>query len=90
MNEKSYGTVHLTDRKTAELTGIKSVDSFDEFSVCLTVSDTSLVVEGEQLHITELDLDKGKVAIKGQINAVVYSDLVQKRKGVLSGLFGAK
>ena len=88
---ESCGMINVTDRRKIELTGIKSVDSFDEYTVTLSVEGGKLSVEGEQLNITVLDLDRGVVEAQGVINAVVYSDAPQaKEKGVMSKLFGKK
>ena len=90
MND-AIGLVNITDRRRIELTGIKAIDSFDEYSVVLTVSCGKLTVEGEQLGVTVLDLDKGIVCAEGHINAVIYSDRIDgERHGFLSGLFGGK
>lgn len=85
------GLINITDRRKIELTGVKSVDSFDESIVTLTVSCGKLVVEGEGMNITVLDLDKGVICAEGIINAVVYSDAVNSvEKGLFSRIFGGK
>ena len=91
MIETPCGIVNITDRKIIELTGIVSIDSFDEGMIVLTVSCGTLTIEGEQLNITVLDLDKGKVCATGKINSVFYSDVLQSTgKGFMSALFGNK
>ena len=85
------GLISITDRKKIELTGIKAVDSFDEFTITLTVSCGKLSVEGEGLTITVLDLDRGVVCAEGKIGAVLYSDTeTDSEKGFMSRLFGGK
>ena len=90
MNE-NCGIVNLTDRRKIELTGIKSVDSFDEYSIVLSVLCGKLTVEGEGLGITVLDLDKGLVCAEGKINAFVYSEKKEyEHIGLFSRFFGGK
>jgi sporulation protein YabP len=90
MNE-SCGLVTITDRRKAEFTAIKAVDSFDEYGIVLSVSCGKLSVEGEGLNITVLDLDKGIVCAEGKICAVVYSDSENTNdKGFISRLFGGR
>lgn len=85
------GSVTLTDRRKIELTGIRSVASFDEYEVCLAVDCGKLTVEGEGLSISVLDLDRGVVVAEGLITAVIYSDSkIEPRKGLISRLFSAK
>lgn len=91
MIETPCGIINITDRKSAEFTGVNSVDSFDEYTVNLSVSCGTLTVEGEKLSITVLDLDKGKVCVVGRINSVSYSDEQQEtQRGLFSKLFGGK
>lgn len=91
MIETPCGIVNITDRKFAEFTGINSVDSFDEYTVTLSVSCGTLTVEGEKLSITVLDLDKGKVCVAGKITSVSYSDEEHEtQRGFFSRLFNGK
>ena len=89
MNEPC-GIINITDRRKIELTGIKAVDSFDEFTISLSVICGKLVIEGEGLNITVLDLDKGIVAAEGTVNAVIYTEENIRRNGVFSKIFGGK
>lgn len=91
MMEEACGMITVTDRKSIELTGIRSVESFDEFTITLTVSCGTLTVEGENLSIGVLDLEKGRVSAAGCINAVYYADSGAPQKGgVLSRVFGKR
>ena len=89
MNE-ACGIINITDRRKIELTGIKALDSFDEYSVSLTVVCGKLVVEGEGLNITVLDLDRGVVTAEGIINAVVYTEENVRKQGVFSKMFSGR
>lgn len=87
--DKPCGIINITDRKSIQLTGVVSVDSFDEYYISLTVSCGTLNIEGEGLNITTLDLDKGHVSASGTINGVYYNENdSSKQKGVVSRLFG--
>ena len=89
MNEPC-GIINITDRRKIELTGIKAVDSFDEFTISLSVICGKLVIEGDGLNITVLDLDKGIVAAEGTVTAVIYTEENVKRTGLFSKMFGGK
>ena len=90
MND-ACGIINICDRRKIELTGIKAVDSFDEYSVVLSVSCGKLTIEGEAMGITVLDLDKGIVCAEGRINAVIYSEQREgERGGLFARLFGGK
>ncbi len=84
------GTVLITDRNTIELTGIKDVESFDEYTIVLKVDGGSLTVEGEALKIGTLDLEKGKVTATGLVCSVYYSDTNAPAKSRFPHLFGKR
>lgn len=91
MTQNTCGMITVTDRKNIELTGIRAVESFDEYTITLSVSCGTLTVEGEGLCIGVLDLDKGKVSASGTVNAVYYSDTAASvKKGMLSRMFGKR
>lgn len=91
MSEMSCGIVNIVDRKSVDLTGIHAVDSFDEYSISLSVNCGKLVVEGENLTITVLDLDKGIVSASGIITSVsYYENSVAANSKLFSKLFGNK
>ena len=72
-NQKT-GTLILRDRKLLELDGVSDVIGFDEMTVLLRTALGSMTVEGKDLHITRLDLEKGVVSVTGHISAVLYTD----------------
>lgn len=91
MTQTACGNITVTDRKNIELTGVVSVDCFDEYVITLTVQCGTLTVEGEGLKLNELDLDRGRVTAVGRINAVYYSEQSAAAKGgVLSRIFGKR
>ena len=89
MTENTYGNFSVINRKSIDITGVVSLDSFDEYSITLSVTDSVLTVEGENLSITTLDLERGKVFAEGKINGVYYSDpKAPSDKGMFSKIFG--
>lgn len=62
----------LKDRKFLSVTGVKDVNAFTEESVILTLETSSLVVRGETLHISKLDLESGEVDVDGKVNSLQY------------------
>ena len=91
MATEACGLITINDRMSISLTGVLSVDSFDEFSVILRVPCGKLTVEGENLKIGELDLEKGLVSAGGKINAVYYTDASSESGvGFWARLFGKR
>ena len=92
LSDKSgkYAKVELLDRRLLTVCGVKNVVSFHEASVDLELSETNLVVDGENLNITKLDLESGEVCIEGFVTGMNYSDGVNARNNgsLFSRLFG--
>ena len=72
----------LQDRQCVELTGVTSVDRFDDNVVCCQTAVGALSVHGREMHVNKLDVTGTAVSIVGRIDSVIYSDV---RKG---GVFG--
>lgn len=78
--EENGQTVLLKDRAHLELNSVLDVVSFDEGAVLLRTGAGEMTVEGDGLHITTLDLEKGLLAVDGKISALFYSGEGGERK----------
>lgn len=88
MDEKTEAhRIVLDSRNHITVTGVDSVNSFDDESITLQVKNGRLTIEGTGLHITELSLDSGKVAADGDVNALYYDD---REAGKKNGFFRRK
>lgn len=67
-------TLSMTDRSALTLTGVSDVDSFNDQIVIMTTSQGELTVAGQELHISALDLESGRLSIDGHIAALEYAD----------------
>ena len=84
--------VLLEDRKALQADGVNEVESFDERQVIALSKLGPLVVRGEQLHITQLNLEAGQLSLEGIINSIEYiedkqAQMKARGKGVLARLF---
>ena len=64
----------ITDRKVLDLTGVTDVVSFDETGAVLRTGLGTLAVDGEELHVTRLDLANGSIIFTGKINGLFYTE----------------
>ncbi len=80
----------LLDRKTLEISGVENVNTFDEEEIILETVMGYLYVLGEQLHVSMLNLDQGKVIVEGNIINIEYKregkDIKTRGKNILSRL----
>ena len=80
-------SIHMDDRRLLSVTGVKHVDSFNEYEIDLITDAGDLRIEGRDLHISKLDLDAGQVVLEGEIIALEYSDEEEPRGSIFSRMF---
>ncbi len=71
----------LWNRKILNLTNIEDVVSFDELNIYLITKDNgNLLIEGNDLHITTLDVASGNMTVEGTISSMIYNDKELRKK----------
>ena len=71
----------LWNRKILNLTNIEDVVSFDELNIYLITKDNgNLLIEGNDLHITTLDIASGNMTVEGTIGSMIYNDKELRKK----------
>ena len=60
-------------RKSAELTGVKDVVSFDAREVVLNTTMGALIIRGTDLVVKRLTVEKGEVDLEGQVDSFIYT-----------------
>lgn len=83
-NVKSHNLI-LEDRKRLTLTGVLSVDNFDDNSVILKTNLGTLSIRGEKLNISEFSAQTGQAMVLGNVFALVYTN--DSAGGFFSRLF---
>ena len=79
-------TVH--DRQRIAVSGVSEVVSFDESEVVLRTSRGMMTVDGDGLHVSALDIDRGELILDGTVNGIRYDGDGSERSGFLARLFG--
>ena len=86
--EKQNHIFSVQMRKDMSISGVKSVESFDENEVVLQTLDGEMTVEGSGMRIGILDTDRGVVTLSGRIDAVLYTaDADEQKKGFFGRMF---
>lgn len=81
VQEKKH-TLQLTARKHISISGVCEVESFDDTLVHLVTDCGDLTLEGENLHVDTLDVERGLVELGGLVLGLYYSENgTEKRKG---------
>jgi sporulation protein YabP len=88
-NKVKRQEVKMLNRKLLELSGVVNVESFDSEAFLLETECGFLAIKGQNLHIKNLNLEQGLVAIEGLVHELAYldSNAPGKSKGLLGKLF---
>lgn len=78
--------VKMLNRKLLEISGVLNVESFDSEEFLLETDLGFLMIKGQNLHIKNLSLEQGIVAIEGYVHSLAYLD--GNTSGKSKGLFG--
>lgn len=73
-NEKSFNESQLVlkNRLNLTLSGVEKVYETNENKIQLKVSNSNLLIIGENLNISRLDVESGNVSVEGKINELKY------------------
>lgn len=82
----------LTNREYLQANGIMEVESFDENVIVAASKLGPLTIKGHNLHITQLNLEEGKMSIDGVVDNIQYHPNKKgstgiKGKGIMERLF---
>ncbi len=77
----------LEGRGVLSVDGVEDVSGFDETLVVLRTSQGDLSIRGQQLHIERIDLEAGRLELKGHVQELSY-DEPSEASGLWKRLFG--
>ena len=82
MDEKSEQSLYLENKEILNITGVEGVDSFNDETVILITTKGKLTIKGEKLNISKLNVEEGKLMVKGSINSIVFSEYEGQKEKV--------
>lgn len=77
----------IEDRRHLNLSGVDQVDSFNDNTIILSTIKGRLSIKGEELNISKLNLDEGKVEIDGLVNSLSYLSKEGEPKNFIGKIF---
>lgn len=80
-NNSEKHRIELKGRESLNISGVEDVINFDEGNVVLQTVCGILSVDGEDLHIVNLNVDSGDVSISGTVNGIIYPQSGVKQSG---------
>lgn len=85
MNEGFKSSPHIvtiSGRSDVMLSGVEDVIRFDESAVILSTTEGTLAIEGEGLHIKQMNVDSREFGIEGKICSLSYLEGRPRGKGL--------
>ncbi|HHZ02141.1 MAG TPA: sporulation protein YabP [Tissierellia bacterium] len=82
MDEKITQSLVLENKEVLNVTGVEGVDNFNDEIVVLITTKGKLTIRGEKLNISKLNVEEGKLMVKGVINSMVFSEYEGQREKV--------
>lgn len=76
----------VRDRKSMEISGVKKLESLNSEEFVLETSLGYMTISGQDLEMTNLNIDRGEIAISGYVTKIEYYDH-QEEKGTQKGFF---
>ena len=73
--------VVLEERCRLSVSGVIDVAAFDDESITADTDMGIIVIRGEDLHISRLNLDEGILQVEGSVDSIDYSDGAENSKG---------
>ena len=86
--ENKLHSLTVQNRQGAQLGGVTEVIRFDENEVLLETVCGTLSIDGEGLHLSEWNAEKGLATLEGRVDAVTYFDKKQDEAKTHSGFLG--
>ena len=87
INKFKNQNIVLEDREIMSISGVEQVESFDENKIILSTIKGGISIKGEDLNISNLNLEDGKVKVSGLINGMEYFSKEGAPKGILGKIF---
>ncbi|MDF2523534.1 MAG: yabP [Clostridiales bacterium] len=71
----------LENRERLTVTGVVDVESFNDENIVVDTELGMLIIKGDDLHISRLNLDNSELNVEGEIISVEYSESESRSKG---------
>jgi len=77
----------MENRSKISISGVENAESYNETEIILHTSKGILVIRGEAMNLSKLNLDSGEITVNGRITVIEYVEPKQSGGSLLSRLF---
>ena len=79
--------ITLKDRSNLVISGVEHIYSFNDKKVEIKTSAGEMVIEGEELDMSKLNLEESIISIDGSINSIVYAKPKKTQENIFKKVF---
>ncbi|MGI6551959.1 MAG: sporulation protein YabP [Clostridia bacterium] len=80
--------INLRNRAEFAASGVNHVDNYDDKMVTVETEMGTLIIKGEGLNISNLNLNEGVLEISGRVDQLIYAESQGKKaRGMLQKIF---
>ena len=79
--------ITLKDRSNLVISGVEHIYSFNDKKVEIKTSAGEMVIEGEELDMSKLNLEESIIRIDGTINSIVYAKPKKTQENIFKKVF---
>ncbi len=77
----------MENRAKISISGVENAESYNETEVILHTSKGILIVKGEMLNLSKLNIDSGEITINGRISLLEYVEPKKSGGSILGRIF---
>ncbi|MBQ4528336.1 MAG: sporulation protein YabP [Clostridia bacterium] len=77
----------MENRTKISVSGVENAESYNETEIILHTSKGVLIIKGEGLNLSKLNLDSGEITVGGRIHMLEYVEPKQSGGSFFSKLF---
>ena len=77
----------MENRSKISISGVENAESYNESEIILHTSKGVLIIRGEAMNLSKLNLDSGEITVNGRITVLEYAEPRQSSGSLLSRLF---
>jgi len=80
-------SISLKNRNDLVVSGVEHIYSFNDKKVQIRTIEGDMVIEGEGLDMSNLNLEENLIAVSGTINSIVYTKPKQTAENIFKKVF---
>ena len=77
----------MENRSKISISGVENAESYNENEVILHTSNGILIIRGDMLNLSKLNLDSGEITVTGHIVTLEYAEPKKSGTSILSKIF---